>query len=100
MLSEWVSQVATFAPEICQHMRHSKLCFSQGGRDAKGKDRIDETVSVPNADKTFSAKAADLVGVVRYYMHFLDQPYVGDFACESGVDPGKSTAEELFRSLP
>src|SRR5256885_13266504 len=24
------SQVAAFAPEICQHMRHSELCFPQG----------------------------------------------------------------------
>src|SRR5438105_13244387 len=33
-------------------------------------------------------------------MHLLDQLYVGNPACEIAVDPGKSTAEELFRSLP
>src|SRR5205809_1346546 len=50
VLSEWVSHVATLAPEICQHMRHSKFCFSQRGRDAKGKNRIDKTVRISNAD--------------------------------------------------
>ena len=100
VLSEWVSQVATLASEICQHMRHSKFRFSQSRRDAKGKNGIDETVSITDADKAFSAKAADLVGVVRNYVHFLDQLYVGDVACESGVNPGKSTAEELFGRLP
>ena len=37
VLGEWIGQVATFAPEICQHMRHGKLCFPQGGRDAQRK---------------------------------------------------------------
>ena len=73
VLREWIGQVATLALEICQHMRHGKLCFPQGSRDAKGKNRIDETMRIPNADETFSAKAADLVGVVRNYVHFLDQ---------------------------
>src|SRR5947199_1504634 len=53
VLREWIGQVATFALEICQHMRHSRLSFSQTGRDAKGKDRIDETMGVPNANKAF-----------------------------------------------
>src|SRR5438552_15211088 len=33
-------------------------------------------------------------------MHLLDQLYVGNPAREIAVDPGKSTAEELIRSLP
>ena len=33
-------------------------------------------------------------------MHLLDKLYVGNPAREIAVDPGKSTAEELIRSLP
>jgi len=54
---------------------------------------------VPKADKAFSAKAADLVGVVWNYVHFLDQLYIGDSARESAVNPGKCSAEELFRGF-
>src|SRR5215470_14049749 len=100
VLREWIGQVASFALEICQHMRHGKLRFPQGGRDAKGKNRIDKTMRVADADITFSAKAADLIGVVRNYVNFLDQLYVGDSASESRTDSWKSGAEELFGSLP
>jgi len=31
VLGEWIGQVAAFALEVCQHMRHSKLCFPQSG---------------------------------------------------------------------
>src|SRR5262249_4173232 len=100
VLGEWIGQVPSFTLEICQHMRHGKLGFPQGGRDAKGKDRVDETMRVADANITFPAEPANLIGVVRDDMHFLDQLYVGNAAREIGVDPGKSTAEELPGSLP
>ena len=116
MLRERIGQVASFALEICQHMRHSKLCFPQSGRDAKGKNRIDEPMRVADANITFSAKTANLVGIVWNYVHFLDQLYVGDSARESGIGsreedygrtlrefaliPGKSRLVPLIRGLP
>src|SRR5215216_3270668 len=43
VLCEWVGQITAFALEICQHMRHGKLRFSQGGGNPKRKNRVDET---------------------------------------------------------
>ena len=100
MLGEWIGQVASFALEICQHMRHSKLRLPQCSRDAKGKDGVDETMRVADANITFPAETANLIGVVRDDMHLLDQLNVGNAAREIGIDPGKSAAEELIGSLP
>lgn len=99
VLGEWIGFVASFTLEICQHIRHGKLRFSQSGRDAKGKYRVDEPMRVSNANITFPAETANLIGVVWDDMYFLDQLYVGNAAGEIGVDPGKSAAEELIGSL-
>src|SRR4030095_2729669 len=73
VLGEWVCPVSPVALEVLADHRRGKLPFTHGHRYSEGKYRIDETVRITDTEKTFPAKAAHLVGVVRYNMHLLNQ---------------------------
>src|SRR5260370_11683811 len=58
---ERIRLVAALAIEISDHVWDGKLRFPHGGRQAEGENRVDETVSIADANKPLPAKSAHLV---------------------------------------
>lgn len=70
-------------------MWDGELRLAQGGGNAEGKDRIDETMRVTETDETFAAKAAHLKRVVRNNVHLRNVLMFSIRRVRSGLTCGK-----------
>src|SRR5215472_12105860 len=73
ILAKRVFPVSVLTLEILADNRRGELRFAHGHRYAKRKYRIDETMSIPDADKALPAEAAYLVRVIWDNVHLLNQ---------------------------
>src|SRR5256885_4563646 len=99
MVAKRVLPVSPLALEIFADKRRSELRFAHGHRYSKGKYRVDKTMRVTDADKSFTAKAADLIRVIWNNMHLLNQLHFRYTFPKLRVDIVVLVPEELFRSL-
>src|SRR4030095_1918545 len=99
VLFERILFVVEFPLEKLAHDRSGEFRFPHRHRYAEGKDRINETVRVTDADKPFPTEPAHLKRVIGNHVHLLSQVELRNAASYLGIDLIDLAPEVFLRRL-
>src|SRR5207249_1404402 len=99
VFGEGIGLITICALQVSPNDRGRKLALPHRDCQTEREDRIDETMRVPDADESLSAKPVHLVGVVRDHMDVFDQFDLGNSTAQVRVKFTKFSNEKIAFAL-